>query len=101
MISNVSRCADGPAAVHRLSEPYLRYSPQETDVKITHALRDTEPHTCAFIQSMGYDRCPPGGCGVKAPIGLARQRPPAYDPCLGPRRQWHGVPTPIWKEAER
>jgi hypothetical protein len=101
MISNVSRCADGSAVVHRLSEPYPRYSPQETDAKIAHALQDTGPHTCAFIQAMGYQGCPPGGCGVKAPIGLTRQQPPSYDPWLGPRSQWHGVPTPAWKEADR
>jgi hypothetical protein len=101
MISNVSRCTDGPAAVHRLSEPYPGYSPQETDAKIAHALQDTGPHTCAFIQAMGYQGCPPGGCGVKAPIGLTRQGSPAYDPWLGPRSQWQGVPTPIWKEADR
>jgi hypothetical protein len=101
MVSNVSRCAGGSAAVHRLSEPYPSYSPQETDAKIVHALQDTGPHTCAFIQAMGYQGCPPRGCGVKAPIGLTRQRPPAYDPWLGPRSQWHGVPAPIWKEEAR
>ena len=101
MVSNVSRCSDGSAAMHRLSEPYSRYSRQETDAKIAHALQDTGPHTCGFIQAMGYQGCPPEGCGVKAPIGLTRQRPPAYDPWLGPKSQWHGVPTPIWKEADR
>jgi hypothetical protein len=101
MVSNVSRCADGPAAVHRLSKPYPRYSRQEVDAKIAHALQDTGPHTCAFIQALGYRGCPPGGCGVKAPIGLTRQRPPAYDPWLGPKSQWHGVPTPIWKGVGR
>jgi hypothetical protein len=99
MISNVSRCADGSAAVHRLSEPYPSYSPQETDAKIAHALQDAGPHTCAFIQATGVQGCPPRGCGVKAPIGLTRQRPPAYDPWLGPRSQWHGVPAPLWKEV--
>lgn len=63
MVSNVSRCADGSAAVHRLSEPYPSYSPHETDAKIVHALQDTGPHTCAFIQAIGYQGCPPGGCG--------------------------------------
>jgi putative DNA primase/helicase len=32
------------------------------------------------------------------------RRPPrvqAYDPWLGPRAQWHGIPTPVWKEAAR
>jgi hypothetical protein len=74
MVSNVGRCADGPAAVHRLSAPYPGYSPQETDAKITHALQDTGPYTCAYIQALGFPRCPPGGCGVKAPIGLSHRR---------------------------
>ncbi len=99
MVSNVSRCANGSATVHRLSEPYPGYTRQETDAKIAHGLQDTGPHTCAVIQAMGYQGCPAGGCGVKAPIGLTRHRPPAYDPLLGPRSHWHGVPAPIWKEA--
>jgi len=74
MVSNVSRCADGSAAVHRLSEPYPTYSSQETDAKITHALQDTGPHTCAFIQNLGFQGCPPRGCGVKAPIALNHHR---------------------------
>jgi hypothetical protein len=74
MISNVSRCADGSAAVHQLSEPYASYSPQETDAKIAHALSDTGPHTCTFIQGLGFQGCPPRGCGVKAPIALSHHR---------------------------
>ena len=74
MVSNVGRCADGPEAVHRLSALYPGYSPQETDAKITHALQDTGPHTCAYIQALGFTRCPPSGCGVKAPIGLSHRR---------------------------
>jgi hypothetical protein len=54
MISNVARCTDGPAAVHRLSGPYPRYSPRETDAKIAHALHDTGAHRCAFIQALGF-----------------------------------------------
>jgi hypothetical protein len=72
MISNMGRCADGPEAVHRLSAPYPDYSRQETDAKILHALQDTGPHTCAYIQALGFTRCPQGGCGVKAPIGLTQ-----------------------------
>jgi hypothetical protein len=72
MVSNVARCSNGAAAVHRLSAPYPNYSPAETEAKIAHALQDTGPHTCAFIQSLGFQGCPPGGCGVKAPIGIGR-----------------------------
>ena len=72
MVSNVARCTHGAEAVHRLSAPYPGYSPQETEEKVAHALADTGPHTCAFIQALGFQGCPPGGCGVKAPIGLSR-----------------------------
>jgi hypothetical protein len=72
MVSNVARCTHGAEAVHRLSAPYPGYSPQQTDQKIAHALADAGPHTCAFIQALGFQGCPPGGCGVKAPIGLSR-----------------------------
>jgi hypothetical protein len=72
MVSHVARCSNGAAAVHRLSAPYADYSPAETDAKIAHALKDTGPHTCAFIQAQGFQGCPPGGCGVKAPLGLGR-----------------------------
>jgi hypothetical protein len=70
MVSNVGRCIDGQAAVHQLSAPYPGYSPRETDAKIAHALQDSGPHTCAFIQSL-VQVCPPDGCGVKAPIALS------------------------------
>jgi hypothetical protein len=72
MVSNVARCRHGAEAVHRLSAPYPGYSPQETEEKIAHALADAGPHTCVFIQALGFQGCPPGGCGVKAPIGLSR-----------------------------
>jgi hypothetical protein len=58
--------------VHRLSAPYPGYTVEETEAKIDHALKDTGPHTCAWVQAEGFRGCPPGGCGVKAPIGLAR-----------------------------
>ena len=74
MVSNVARCMDGPAAVHRLSAPYPDYSPQETEKKVAHALADTGPHSCWFIQGLGFQGCPPGGCGVKAPIALSHDR---------------------------
>jgi putative DNA primase/helicase len=74
MVSNVARCTDGPAAVHRLSAPYPDYSPQETEEKMAHALQAPGPHTCTFIQGFGFQGCPPGGCGVKAPIALSHHR---------------------------
>ena len=73
MVSNVSRCENGPGAVHTLSGPYPSYTTQETDAKIAHALTDTGPHTCGYIQAQGFTGCPPWGWGVKAPIGLAHR----------------------------
>jgi hypothetical protein len=76
MVSNVARCRDGRAVVHEFSAPYPHYSPQETDAKIGHALQHTGPHTCRFIQGLGFPGCPPEGCGVKAPIGLSEPTQP-------------------------
>jgi hypothetical protein len=71
MISNLARADGGRELIHELSRPYPGYSPVETDKKIEHALRDGEPHTCAYIQdSLGFTGCPAAGCGVKAPVGF-------------------------------
>jgi hypothetical protein len=69
--------------VHQLSAPYPTYSPQETDAKIVHALQDTGPHTCVYIQALGFTGCPAGGCGVKAPSALSYD----HDPARRRRRQ--------------
>lgn len=76
MVSNIARLDGGREAIHALSAPYPRYSQQETEQKITHALSAAGPHTCAYIQQvLGFRGCPPGGCNVKAPaaLGLSRQ----------------------------
>jgi putative DNA primase/helicase len=75
MVSNLARLTGGREAVHELSKPYPRYSPEETDKKIDHALKAAGPHTCAYIkQCLGFAGCPPGGCGVRAPAGLGTSR---------------------------
>jgi hypothetical protein len=80
MMSNVAQCNDGAAAVHRLSVLYPGYSSEDTEGKIAHALADTGSHTCAFIQAcafiqrLGFQGCPSGGCGVKAPIALSHRQ---------------------------
>ncbi len=71
MISNLCRFADGPALIHELSKGYPAYSPAETDAKIAHLSTSSGPVTCEVIQSEGFDDCPEGGCGVKAPAVLA------------------------------
>jgi len=68
MITNVAPAADGIETVHELSEAYGDYSVEATDRKIRHALEQNKPHSCQHIREcLGFD-CPPGGCGVKAPV---------------------------------
>lgn len=72
MVANLAVVEGGEALIHRLSSPYPKYTTTETDRKIKHAVRERKPHTCLYIQSqLGFRGCPPGGCGVKAPAGLA------------------------------
>lgn len=72
MITNIARCSDGPAVVHELSRPYQGYSEQETQDKIFHALNGMSPQSCQYIQeTLGFNQCPSGGCGVKSPCGWA------------------------------
>ncbi|MBE3562370.1 MAG: DUF927 domain-containing protein [Hydrogenibacillus schlegelii] len=74
MITNLSNLENGRVVIHTLSAPYPRYSPIETETKIEHAIKANKPHTCEFIQqSLGFQGCPPGGCGVKAPVELGRR----------------------------
>jgi len=65
--------------IHELSKPYYkppnRYTKEETDQKIKHALRDAfGPHTCAYIQNVLGFKCPqdcPWKGKVKSPAGIA------------------------------
>jgi hypothetical protein len=69
----------GRKKIHELSEPYPRYSKEETDKKIKEAERvadkEVGPHTCLFIEKeLGFS-CPKDclakKLGTKAPAGLA------------------------------
>lgn len=71
MVSNLARFKKGKEKIHEFSNQYPAYTHQETEQKITHALRDTGPHTCRFIQENGFDGCPKMGCGVRSPAALA------------------------------
>ena len=66
MISVLAREIGGPATIHWLSRGYPKYSPQETDVKILHAL-STPPMTCQKIKTLWDCR---RDCGVKSPATL-------------------------------
>lgn len=68
-ISNLVGYRGSPSVIHAMSRPYPRYSRQETDAKILHALDSSRPITCEKIQSF-YKGCPKGGCGVKSPAAL-------------------------------
>ena len=75
MVSNMARCADGMAVVHRLSEPYPGYNRDETEEKARHAIQDSGPITCAHIKNTTRGKyC--GECQetCKSPIVLGRAR---------------------------
>lgn len=71
MITLVARTVDGPSTAHEWSKKDLRYSYEETEAKIRHALDDTGPVTCQKIQEdHGMELCQ--GCPffekVQSPI---------------------------------
>lgn len=69
MISNVCRIdLGGIELCHEFSKLHLEYSKNKTDQKIKHALEDTGPHTCKYIQENGF-MCSKQ-CQVTAPICL-------------------------------
>jgi len=71
MISNLAVHENGREIIHRFSCLHPKYSEKETDYKIKHALRDTRPHTCTYIQMQGFN-C--AGCKwngtVRSPAGI-------------------------------
>lgn len=50
MLTIVAKTAEGPAKAHEWSKKDPRYSYEETEAKIQHALHDTGPVTCQKIQ---------------------------------------------------
>lgn len=69
-ITNMSLAKDGAELVHEVSKPYPKYSKEETDDKIRHAVTENKPHTCDYIKTrLGFQGC--GNCNVKAPIAYA------------------------------
>lgn len=73
MISILAKETGGPNLIHSLSKGYPKYSPQETDKKILHALNDSGPATCERIKRELFD-CGKD-CVVKSPASLAYQKP--------------------------
>jgi putative DNA primase/helicase len=76
LLSNLARCHGGREAAHAFSREYPGYTPQETDTKFDHARQGSKPVTCARIQALGFQGCPPAGHGVTAPVGLGWPRDP-------------------------
>jgi len=69
----------GRKKIHELSEPYLRYTEEETERKIEEARKAADkeigPHTCLFIeQDLGFacpENCQAKSLGAKSPAGLS------------------------------
>ena len=70
VLTNIVRANDGIQAVHQFSAlDSKRYKPDDTDKKINEALA-MNPQTCQYIREViGFQGCPPAGCGVQAPCG--------------------------------
>src|SRR4051794_8267495 len=49
MLSIVGRCENGEQLAHEWSRPYPQYTPEETQRKLTQALRNAGPRTCEYI----------------------------------------------------
>jgi hypothetical protein len=95
MLSIVGRCKDGREIAHDVSRPYPKYTPAETEEKLTQAMGASGPATCAFIanelgQSEYCERCSYRG-KVKSPIVLGiGKRPQARDE---PTKRRSGLPN--------
>src|SRR3954449_10977464 len=50
MLSIVGRCENGEQLAHEWSRPYPQYTPEETQRKVTQALRNAGPRTCEYIR---------------------------------------------------
>lgn len=70
MVMILCREQGGGDLIHRLSRGYPKYSPQETNRKILHAVNDSGPATCSYIKNVLKFDCKKD-CGVKSPILLA------------------------------
>lgn len=90
----IGRCEDGARQFHEISSVYPRYSVEETDRKLAHALKASSARTCKYIRSElgGEPYC--AGCQhwgtITSPIVLGR--PPA--PTLILSNGKHDEPIP-------
>lgn len=76
LVSNACRFENAESWIHSASSHHPKYSEAETSKKIERCRAKAGPVTCAHIQSLGFSKCPEGGCllrsGIptKAPAGL-------------------------------
>lgn len=77
-LSNIVRATDGIDAAHQFSAlDTKRYKAKDTDDKINECLQKMNPQTCSYIMSdLGFQGCPAGGCGIKAPCGWSLGKVP-------------------------
>lgn len=68
MISNLAGFRGCVSAINDFSSPYKKYSIEETNRKILHAMDGSRPITCQSIKEKGFD-CK-RNCGVKSPAAL-------------------------------
>ena len=73
-ISVAVRCIDGNTAIHLLSEDHPDYTPEETERKARHALKEKYKHGCNAFESAnpgGCDGCPyKNNIRGKSPLGI-------------------------------
>jgi putative DNA primase/helicase len=71
MLSIIGRLENGDKLVHEYSEGYSHYNPDQTDLKLEHALEAAGPRTCENIDSL-WDGCKncPNFCKITSPIQL-------------------------------
>jgi hypothetical protein len=76
--SIVGYCKDGLQIFRDISKPHPKYSEEETDAKLAHAIKAAGPRTCENIRNslgfQGCSRCPFEG-KIKSPIRLGYQLP--------------------------
>lgn len=72
LCDNIALVPDGPKYFHEWSSKHSKYSYDETEKKIQRSQMVKCPETCEYIQKHFSPNCPKEGCGVKAPIVLAR-----------------------------
>jgi hypothetical protein len=74
-LSVAVRCADGPDAIHKLSEDYPNYDPADTERKAEETLSAKWSYRCAKFEDLnpeGCKGCPHKGT-IKSPIALGKR----------------------------